>query len=140
LRRHRSRTLPAPHAAPCGASRSHRGRRCDSRFAPVGALRSHQFRCAGAPRPARAVRLCAGRSPGSRLSAGTSASRLAALGDRHHRHPVPPSRAAWRNGPWDRARRLQLRGQPRPGDGPAQVPGRHHLARSRFSPCGPPAH
>jgi len=39
-----------------------------------------------------------------------------------------------RNGVRDRSRRLQLRGQPRPGGA------WHHVARSRFSPFGPPAH
>jgi len=69
-------------------------------------------RCPGAPRPSRARSLDAGRSPGSRPRRG------------------PPSRRsamAWwaAVGPVAGTGRSQLRGQP--------------LARSRFSPCGPPA-
>ena len=80
------------------------------------------IRCAGAPRPARARQLCAGRSPGSRWGSP---------GDPRPSRLLTPRGAQWH---LERPHRLQLRGQPRPG---RDHPG---CSRSRFSPCGPPAH
>ena len=75
-------------------------------------------RCPGAPRPLRARSLDAGRSPGLQLGIVRRPVRLL----------VPHGTMAL-----DQARRLQLRGQPRTNRR------KTGFARSRFSPCGPPA-